>query len=318
LSPSRGAANVIERGFGRRRIARFRSYIAVDWSGASVPRSGRDSIWIAAYSRGQNRLARVALENPPTRDAATRRLADLIAASAQAGRVLVGFDFPFGYVRGTAARLGLKGPPWRATWRALSDAVRDDAANANNRFDVAEDLNRRLGGEAFPFWGNVREEARPFLLRRGRRPHGPHDLAERRHADAAVPGTHTVWQLAGNGSVGSQMLLGIPRVWQLRCHPRLAAISAIWPFETGLADDPDKPAIFAEAYPSLVAPDPWPDLPKDAGQVTALAKHLAQQDSAGLMPRLFAADRTLGAAARRAVVEEEAWILGVTGEHRKR
>ena len=34
-------------------------------------------------------------------------------------RVLVGFDFPYGYPAGFAAALDLTGPPWLAVWRYL-------------------------------------------------------------------------------------------------------------------------------------------------------------------------------------------------------
>ena len=294
----------------------FASYIVVDWSAASVPRRGRDSIWVAALARAGATLERVALANPATRAQAAEALAALIARRAALGRVLVGFDFPFGYPAGMAARLGLGAPAWRATWRHLADRVRDDARNGNNRFDLAEALNRALTGAAYPFWGNVREEMRAFLVRRGRRAPIAGDLAERRLCDARVPSAKTVWQLAGAGSVGSQVLLGLPMVWRLRHDPRLAGDAAIWPFETGLADAAGKRIILAEAYPSLVRPRTLAGKPKDAGQVVALAAHFARLDARDALAPLFAADPSLSVAERRRVIEEEAWILGVTGPTR--
>ncbi|MGH7004372.1 MAG: hypothetical protein ACREIP_10535, partial [Alphaproteobacteria bacterium] len=216
----------------------------VDWSAASTPRLGRDSIWIAAADRrahgNRHGAVRTDLVNLRTRAEAVQWLEARLMALAAHGRVLVGFDFPFGYPAGTASRLGLTGTPWRALWSDLAAAIADGPDNANNRFDLAEAWNKRICGDAFPFWGNVREETRPHLLRRNCRVHGVNDPALRRLADARVPGAHTVWQLAGNGSVGSQALLGIPRVRQLRHAPGLAAVTAIWPFETGLADDAEK------------------------------------------------------------------------------
>ena len=48
------------------------------------------------------------LVNPPTRHAAKALIADWLAAAPQTNeRVLLGFDFPFGYPAGFAARLGL-------------------------------------------------------------------------------------------------------------------------------------------------------------------------------------------------------------------
>ena len=305
----------------------FNSYVMVDWSAASAPRLGRDSIWIATAERGAERrrgkgartagAARTDLVNLRTRAEAGAWLEARLAALAKEGRVLAGLDFPFGYPAGTASRLGLNGTAWRSLWTALADAIADAADNANNRFDVAEGWNRRLCGEAFPFWGNVREETRQHLLRRGCRQHGPGDLPRRRLADARVPGAHPVWQLAGNGSVGSQALLGIPRVWQIRHSPALEMLSAIWPFETGLADDAGKRVILAEAYPSLVKAKRLAHLPKDAGQVAAMVEAFARADAAGTLPAWFAGDPDLGAAERSAVEQEEAWIFGLNGRSRR-
>ena len=295
----------------------FRAYVMVDWSAASTPRLGRDSIWIAVAQRlGRGRRAivrRTDLVNLRTRAEATAWLEAKLAALAKRGRVLCGFDFPFGYPAGTASRLGFAGTPWRAVWRALSSTITDGADNANNRFEIAEDWNRRISGEPFPFWGNVREETRGHLLRRGCRAHGPGDPSLRRFADARVPGAHTVWQLAGNGSVGSQALLGIPRVRQLRYAPALAGIAAIWPFETGFGDDPEKQVVLAEAYPSLQRAKRLARLPKDAGQVAAMVAYFAAGDRDGTLVSLLAGDPSLTPAERRAAEREEAWILGVTG-----
>ena len=296
----------------------FAAYVMVDWSAASAPRLGRDSIWIAVAERRRGRsAARTALVNLRTRAEATAWLAARLAALAKRGRVLAGFDFPFGYPAGTAARLGLNGTAWRSLWTELAAAIADGADNANNRFDVAEGWNRRLGDEAFPFWGNVREEARAHLLRRGCRPHGPGDLPRRRLADARVPGAHPVWQLAGNGSVGGQALLGIPRVWQIRHAPALETMTAIWPFETGLADDAGKRVILVESYPSLVKAKRLARLPKDAGQVAAMVEAYARADAAGTLPQWFAGDPALSAAERAAVEQEEAWIFGLNGRAKR-
>lgn len=287
----------------------FDAYVAVDWSGASTPRQGRDSIWYAVV-RDADGTPDV-LENPPTRAAATEALCGLLAGLTDGGgRVLAGFDFPFGFPAGTAARLGFPGLPWRALWQMLDDMLEDGDDNANNRFDIAERLNEKLSGEAFPFWGNVREEARPFLRRRGRRPHGPDDLAERRLCDRLVRSTQPVWKLAGVGAAGSQALTGIPRVWQIRRDPRLAFRTHLWPFETGLGADSRPGLVLAEVYPSLVPPAPLPGLPKDAGQVVAITRHLAALDGAGKLADFLTGGPALDAPARRCIEREEGWILG--------
>lgn len=293
----------------------FNAYLMVDWSGASSPRSGKDSIWYALLIRRGNEIDLEAIENPATRARATEELGDRLAALAAAGqRVLLGFDFPFGYPAGTAQRLGLGGVPWRQVWQMLSDLIEDDERNCNNRFAVAETLNQRLSGEPFPFWGNTREELRRYLLRRGRRPHRKGDLAEWRLCERRAKSTQSVWKLAGAGSVGSQTLTGIPRVWQLRNDPRFAKLSAIWPFETGLSCDPTAQVVFAEIYPSLFERKRLPDKPKDAGQVVGTAECLAAADRAGRLSELFAGDPTLSADERASVEQEEAWILGVSAQ----
>ena len=283
----------------------------VDWSAAATPRKGKDSIWWALLRRKKGMVRMTCRENPSTRHAATERLANVLNKIARDGdRVLVGFDFPFGYPTGTAARLGMPGLPWRHMWQAIADDLDDAPDNSNNRIDVAERLNEKLSGEPFPFWGNVREEERFYLVRRGRRPHKCGDLTEWRLCDKRAKTTSSVWQLAGAGSVGSQVLTGIPRILQLRTDPRLAMISQIWPFETGLRYDPRPQIVFAEVYPSLVEPAPERDLVKDAKQVRTIAAHFASLDEAGALGALFEGDPTLSRVERMIIETEEAWILG--------
>lgn len=283
----------------------------VDWSAAASPSTGKDSIWWALLRRKNGRLRMSHRENPSTRYAATAALTRQLTRLAKEGdRILIGFDFPFGYPTGTAARLSLPGLPWRHTWQALADDLEDAPDNGNNRIDVAERLNERLSGEPFPFWGNVREENRAYLVRRGRRPHGARDLTEWRLCDKRAKTTSSVWQLAGAGSVGSQVLTGLPRVLQLRTDPQLAMISHIWPFETGLRYDPRPQIVFAEVYPSLVAPEPEPGIVKDARQVRTIAAHFAALDAEGALGALFEGDPALTPAERKIVETEEAWILG--------
>jgi precorrin-8X/cobalt-precorrin-8 methylmutase len=106
--------------------ALFDTYVIVDWSAASQPKTGRDSIWICRLGRD-----RESVSNPPTRHAAKGMLADMLAGASERGeRVLLGFDFPFGYPAGFAARLGLAGTPWRALWDEIAGLLHD---NENNR-----------------------------------------------------------------------------------------------------------------------------------------------------------------------------------------
>lgn len=287
----------------------FDDYLMVDWSGASVPRLGRDSIWSCLIAAGR----RPRIANHPTRHHATAAIRAMMLDAAGAGRRLIaGFDFSFGYPAGLAARLGLQGPPWRAIWELLAREIVDAPDNANNRFAVAASLNQRLGGEAFPFWGCPERHACATLAVRGRRPHGPDDLAERRLADLVLKQVQPMWKLHYTGSVGSQTLVGIPRVHALRTDPALSAVTRVWPFETGFAPLTrahlrDVGVLITEIYPSLI-PVPDGDAVKDARQVAAMARFLKQRDRAGTLGALFATP--CPAAERKTIEREEGWIFG--------
>src|SRR5262249_44584425 len=127
----------------------FDRYIIVDWSASNHPRTGRDSVWVCVLSAD----GRCSTANPPTRGSAEVMIRDLLRDGLAAGeRVLVGCDFPYGYPAGFAAKLGLTGIPWRAIWDYLTARLRDDAAtNVSNRFQVAADVNARIGCHVF--WG---------------------------------------------------------------------------------------------------------------------------------------------------------------------
>jgi len=294
----------------------FDSFLMVDWSAANKPTQGSNSIWLGLTEHQRNGCVLAKLENPPTRREATTRIIELASQTLRRGRrMLIGFDFPFGFPTGTAKRLGFSGLAWRNLWQTLEDRIVDGEDNQNNRFDVAEALNAKLSGEAFPFWGLVKEEKRTNLVRRGRRPHGPQDLAERRLCDIRVPSAQPIWKLAGVGSVGGQALTGIPRVWQIKKSPELAFEAQIWPFETGLRFDSTATIVLAEVYPSLVSPRQLKDRPKDAGQVAAIGRAFATLDLEGALAPLFGGDTELPNKIRRNIETEEAWILGVTREN---
>jgi precorrin-8X/cobalt-precorrin-8 methylmutase len=291
----------------------FDAYLMVDWSAAAVPRRGHDSIWLCHLRReGGERL-----ENIDTRRKARARLLALIAAELRAGRsMLAGFDFPFGYPAGFAARLGLRGPAWRAVWDHLAGALSDGPDNRNNRFAVAARVNEAISTGPAPFWGCPRGACGPFLAMTHHRRQEALGLAEHRLTDARLKGAQPVWKLAGAGAAGSQAITGIPVLRWLRNHPELRRRTRLWPFETGWCVPPRAKrgrAILAEIYPSLVrAPRRLGEV-KDKAQVRAIARHFAALDAAGELATLFAGDPDLSAADCRNAQHEEGWILGVTG-----
>jgi hypothetical protein len=294
----------------------FDTYAMVDWSAANQPKKGRDSIWIGWHGADGERLV-----NLETRHQAKALLGDwLAAARAHGERVLIGFDFPFGYPAGFAARLGLSGRPWRAVWDEIARLIEDDERNRNNRFDVAVAFNKRISQGHFPFWGCPAGKKGPFLAPIFHRAHNGNGLAERRLIDQPwyMPGAQPCWKLFYNGSVGGQVLTGVPVVRALRDDHRWGDAARIWPFETGLRPPADLGVVFAEVYPSL-----WKEIPpiegkpKDAAQVRFVARFFAASDRAGELATLFAGDPALTPAQRDQVEREEAWTLGVTAPRQR-
>lgn len=299
----------------------FDAYVTVDWSAHSTPCAGKDSVWIHALRRSGAELELAGRWNPRTRLEAMRKVRHFVANSLTAGeRVLVGFDFPFGYPAGFAARLDLPRDqaPWAAVWALLAREVSDDERNANDRFAVAALLNRRVTGgrRPGPFWGVPAGQATDDL--RPRMDGLDYDalgLSERRLCERRARTTQPVWKLFGNGSVGGQALLGIAHLERLRRDPKLSDRTVVWPFEaTDLRERPtDGQVVLAEIYPSLVPVGEGDgDLPRDALQVEAQARWFAARDEDGsLHDALEAPARLVDPQARAACLTEEGWIVGV-------
>lgn len=293
----------------------FSAYVIVDWSAAAKPTTGADSVWIGVLKRDVRFRLTFESWNPATRQEAEARLATLLDDLKKRGeRALVGFDFPLGFPRGFAAALNLPGErPWRAVWDQLNKMVKDKADNTNNRFGVGSEINRRLTGGPFPFWGCPPKDALTTLQPKRPREHGPEDLPEFRHADVAAKGAHSIWKLYYNGSVGGQAIMGIPAVRRLR-DARGETVK-VWPFETGFkalteADLEGVDVVVAEVYPSLVKAAPAPGEVKDLTQVRGLAEHFAKLDEAGKLAALFGPSKDAPADLVVDVQHEEGWILG--------
>lgn len=302
----------------------FDAIVMVDWSAAAAPKTGKDSIWWALHRPGAPALER--LENPATRAEAIAALTALAAAEGAAGRrVLIGFDFPFGYPAGAAARMlaadpgpaplsaPLSAPLWARLWAMIAARISDGPANANNRFDLAEALNRDAFDGRGPFWARPPRPERAHLPAKKPSGYGARYPSERRICERRARSAQPVWKLFTAGSVGGQALMGIAALERMRRDPRLAGLVQVWPFETGLcgagAFGP-QPVVIAEIYPSLLPPDPGYAV-KDAGQVAAMARRLADLAAAGRLGPLFAGPADLTAEERRIIEAEEAWILGL-------
>ena len=285
---------------------RFDTILIVDWSARSAPSPAKpsaDAIWIGVARDG----AAGASEYVRTRAGALDRIAGLCARELEERRqILVGFDFPFGYPAGFAARLTGEARAL-AVWEHLSERVADAPDNANNRFEVAAEINARFGGG--PFWGRPR--AVKAYVPEDKSPSAGAGFPEFRRVDSRTKGAKSCWQLNGAGSVGGQALLGIAALAKLRRDPRLAASVEVWPFDRGLRSS-QAPLVFAEVYPSLLAGAVREASAaggiKDEIQVRLLAGAFAALDAENALDPLFSPDINNGA--RRIVETEEGWILG--------
>jgi len=353
----------------------FDRYIAVDWSANNGPKTGKDSIWIGEATPA----GLVASRNPATRALAMADIErTLLAARSRGERVLVGFDFVFGFPKGAAEAIaqavapssGLRPPsptrgegdaarslpssllpswekvpdradegaeshsasavtpsplrgggtmrsmvggggePWTRLWSVLSQLVTDSDANLSNRFDVAAAINRATTPR---FWGHPHGRTIPGLspTRSGT---DYASIAEHRAVESRIRGPQPVWKLTGIGAVGSQTLLGIPRLEALRRHPTLSRDIAVWPFETDFSARLTAPITLVEIYPSFFPLDIVAE-PRDRAQVETCVLRYAALDAAGLLQSFLAAPPDLSPADRTTAIAEEGWIAGVGHEH---
>ena len=109
-----------------------------------------------------------------------------------------------------------------------------------------------------------------------------------------------MWQLYGQGAVGSQALTGIAALNRLR---RRADVQ-VWPFET-LGEGGCH--VLAEIYPSLIEPCPGANV-LDERQVQAVATRLGKLDEAGHLAGRLHAPEDMPAA----VQNEEGLFLDIT------
>jgi len=291
----------------------FEAYLMVDWSAASRPTTGADSIWIGVLKKNVRFQLAFEAHNTPTRAEAYALLERLLSDLQRRGeRVLVGFDFPLGFPQGTAAALKLEGAPWSATLNFVAAEMRDKADNTNNRFQLAAKMNRLMTGEAFPFWGCPAKDAQTTLALKRPRDHGPNDLPEYRRAETTIRGPSPIWKMYYQGSVGGQALTGMPIAHRLK--GKFGDALKIWPFETGWktlspADLDGVSAVACEIYPSMFAAKATGASPKDAEQVRATAQHFAALDEKGRLAPAFGPARGQEALSE-IVTQEEGWILG--------
>ena len=289
----------------------FDTIMVVDWSARARPSpkaESADAIWVGiardrAVERPLYRRSQASFE-----DWSVGAIEDELAAGR---RLLLGFDFPFGYPAGLAERIAGRADP-RTLWDWFADAL-DGLPKGQGRFDLAARINGLFPGEG-PFWFHRLSREIEGLPRR-RRATPPEGIAERREVERLAPGAFACWQMGGAGAVGSQAMTGMATLARLR--RRFPDALAVWPF------DPCEEAsvVVAEVWPSLLRgavagrisedrslPRDRHGQPiKDAAQVAVLSEALSRLGAEGRPDVLLGA---VPEAARRG----EGWILGVGDE----
>ena len=220
-------------------MSAFDSFCVVDWNSGNDtgPTPKKDAIWAAAVVAGQAHPA-CYLRN---RDVAMEWITELVETELRASRrLLIGFDFPFGYPAGFAERIvGEANTP--KLWDFFAERLQDSPKH-NNRFDLAGELNRRFPGVG-PFWFNALKRDIAHLPRKGLARQG-HSMKERRAVDMVHPGAFTPWQMGGAGAVGGQVMTGMAALSALR--RRFGSKVSVWPFEQ------EAEVHVVEIWPSLI------------------------------------------------------------------
>ncbi|WP_050604227.1 gephyrin-like molybdotransferase Glp [Ruegeria sp. 6PALISEP08] len=258
----------------------------VDWSGGNDtgPTPRKDAIWACIVREG----CLLEPEYLRNRLVAEQWLEALIRTELDAGRRLfLGFDFPFGYPAGFArAMTGADDP--LALWDWFERHI-EDTPKANNRFDLAGQINLNFGGNG-PFWMNGLRRDIDGLPRRKTDYTNP--FPDRRVVETLAKGSFTCWQMAGAGAVGGQVMMGLPVLNRLR-H-RFAGQVAVWPFQPQ-----GTPVAFVEIWPSLTLGAPPAGRIKDAWQVEQVTLTLSRLSEQELKAQM------------KVSAAEEGWILGV-------
>ncbi|MDP7377753.1 MAG: hypothetical protein QF516_06615 [Pirellulaceae bacterium] len=307
----------------------FDAYLFIDWSANSRPKRGKDSIWIAEGSWASDKVLSHRQKddfvlnqtiNVSTRGEATEGLHERLSSHlAEGQRTLICFDFSYGFPSGPFR--DSIGKNFNAIGDRLTALISDNALNENNRFEVASQLNKEIGRatQHSPFWGrpstvndkvsfNLPQKKPAFWSQTDPQ---EYRIVERRMR-ASGKRVFSAWQLLGHGSVGSQMLVGIPHLNSLRNSESLHAHSKIWPFDTGWTNEFDSATkiVHAEFWPGILPTSPSTHSIRDAAQVENAVHWASRLDERGQLAPLF--DPMSQEDPDRNEARDEGWILGFT------
>ena len=305
----------------------FDVYLAIDWSAKNeaAPKKPRaDAIWVGErVVLDQGRYVGSSEIYFRTRTACLEHLRTTLMRHASLNRrVLIGFDFAYGYPAGFADAADFRGPdpPWRRVWNELASRIKDLPDGTSNRFEVANDINARCGSTNLgPFWTHPAGRTYSHLGPKGANfPYSTASgitLRKLRETEKPPLAVQEVWKLLGAGAVGSQALVGIPAVAALRDDSALKTFSRVWPFETGFSIEQVPPGtpfvLHAEIWPGVVNGFLDPLCPiKDQAQVRAMVNWLAKLDTSEELLPLFERPAGILDADLATCIDEEGWILG--------
>lgn len=253
----------------------FNTYIAVDWSAKNKPSSRKpqeDSIWVAIKQKS------IRTYYFKTRHDFKKFITRFLKKDH--GRILIGFDFCLGFPSGFAELIGKR--DWKGVWYEIDKVVEDKPDNSNNRFEAAARLNSGRG----PFYGRPASKNYKNLPKYS--PRFPFKGISKIRKTEVGLGVQPVWKLLGHGSVGSQSLLGIKMLKQLRFD--ILRDTRVWPFEK-------------TANSKIVIAEIWPGLIKEKIKNYDIKDKKQVIESVKLMEKIGFKDFTL-------VSNEEGWILG--------
>ena len=271
----------------------FDTVLVVDWSAGkrAGPTPRKDAIWLGVTRGGVS-------QEPVycrSRIDAGQAITEIITDEKKAGRrLLCAFDFPFGYPAGFARHVTGSDDPF-AVWDWLEARITDAADGANNRYDVAEELNGLFEGMG-PFWGKPHKDRWPAVPYR-KAGIGFETVAEKRACDAVAKASSSCFQLAFPPTVGGQMMMGLPVLNRLR---RLDGV-AVWPLETWQ----DAPVVLAEIWPGVI--EEAVKLAQQDGGIRDRDQVRLLADALSRMPASILAAHMDDVPVR---AREEGWILG--------
>lgn len=298
----------------------FDIFIAIDFSASNKPSSKKpksDALWASILEVESEKIYTKYFR---TRQECFEFLKNKFNIySRENMNILVGYDFDFGFPYGFSQASKIKETiPWKSNWKYLTNNIEDNLDNSNNRFQVADKLNKLISNKEGPFYGVPLKQRTNTLNTKGCEfPYKVGDLRlqKKRICEIKEPKAHPVWKLLGTGSVGGQSLMGIPFLYKLSKLNFKNTDQHIWPFTTGFN------------YPNLsigkaniLHCEIWPGILneyldkkikiKDKAQVIKIVQWFLLWQEKGKLNKLMAPPSWVTTEQIKKIIEEEGWVIG--------